>query len=180
MKSWHVGSAVAAGMVLVACATGCAQQNASYDSTAVPRDAPVDHWEAGVEKNGQAVVYANAGIATTARDAALLFGCTSEEKSLLLVVDPNETLRIDPSVRPVTIILDDGTTFTQDWSSSESAYSTAEPDPGFPVLLAELQMHREVEFVLGEPGKEIDRRRFRLDGAARAIDDVISNCAKRV
>jgi hypothetical protein len=39
--------------------------------------------------------------------------------------------------------------------------------------------HKEVEFVLGEPDRVIDRRRFRLDGAAKAIDYVISNCAKK-
>jgi hypothetical protein len=158
---------------------GCAQQSASGDANAVPASAPIDHWEAGVEKDGQRILYANAGIATTGRDAALLFGCTSEDKSILLVVDPNETLRIDPSIRPVTIILDGAKTFTQDWSSSEYAYSTAEPDPGFAVLLAELTMHKEVEFILGGPDKVIDRRHFRLDGAAKAIDEVVRNCANK-
>ena len=158
----------------------CAQHPASSrDESAVPANAPIDHWESGVKKDGQTIVYANAGIATAARDAALLFGCISDDKSVVLVVDPNETLPIDPSIRPVTIILDGATTFTQDWASTDSAYSTAESDSGFAVLLAELTTHKEVEFVLGEPGRVIDRRRFRLDGAAKAIDEVVSNCAKK-
>jgi len=162
--------------------TACAQQpsaSSSHDASAVPRDAPIDHWEAGAKKNGQTIIYANAGIATAARDAALLLGCTSDDKSVVLLVDPNETLRIDPSIRPVTIILDGATTLTQDWSSTESSYLTGESDPGFADLLTALKRHKEVEFVLGEPGKAIDRRRFRLDGAAKAIDDVLGNCAKK-
>jgi hypothetical protein len=171
--------AVLVTSLLAACAQQPGASPSSSAQTPVPADAPIDRWESGVKKNGETIVYANAGIATTARDAALLLGCTSDDESIVLVIDPNETLRIDPSIRPVTIILDGATTFTQDWSSTESAYVTAEPDPGFAVLLAELMRHKEVEFVLGEPGRVIDRRRFRLDGAAKAIDDVVSNCAKK-
>jgi hypothetical protein len=136
MQSWQFGSAVVAGMILAVSMTGCAQQqtvsHASRDLSSVPANAPVDHWEAGVEKDGQTIRYANAGIATAGRDAALLLGCTSDDKSIVLLVDPNETLRINPSIRPVTIILDGTTAFTQDWSSTESAYATAEPDSALP------------------------------------------------
>jgi len=125
------------------------------------------------------ILYANAGIATTARDAALLLGCISEDRSVVLLVDPNQTLRIDPSIRPVTIILGGDTTLTQDWQSSNAAYGTDDSDPAFATLLESLKTHKEVEFVLGGPGKDIDRRRFQLKGATMAIDDVLGNCAKK-
>lgn len=167
------------GLLLVA---ACAQPQSrpTADTGSVPADAPIDHWEAGVEKDGQTILYANAGIATMARDAALLLGCTSEDKSVVLLVDPNDELRIDPSLRPVTIILDGATTLTQDWSSSASAYGTDESRPDFAGLLAALKLHKQVEFVLGEPGRELDRRRFQLNGAAKAIDEVVANCMKKV
>jgi hypothetical protein len=175
---------------------GCAQQKAqpgSGSSTAASssgsstgsldallRMSPTDRWETGIEKDGSAVVYANAGAATAARDAVLLLGCSSDEKSVVLMITPKGGMKLDPSIRPVTIILDGDTTLAQDWQSSKTSYWAAQSDPGFPDLLETLKIHKEVEFVLGGAGREIDRRRFTLNGAAKAIEDVMSNCAKKV
>jgi hypothetical protein len=159
----------------IAMLAGCAQSNPK----SLPTDIPLDRWHSGVVRDGGKVRYANAGIADAARDAVLLLGCTDKEKSVILVVDPDAELAVEPAALPVTIILDGQTALVQDWKTVPAGYGIDDTEAGFSDLMARLKEARTAEFVLGRPGKTIDRRSFSLNGVAAAIDSVISNCAKK-
>jgi hypothetical protein len=83
-----------------------------------------------------------------------------------------------PKVRTMTLILDGGAPFEQQWFSSDAGYGISDQKAGFSDVIEKLKTHRQVEFVLSEAGTEIDRHAFTLNGAAQAIDKVISACAK--
>jgi hypothetical protein len=153
---------------------GCAQQSGSGQSAngdKVPSYIPADRWFASARDF-------SGGVAASDRNAALILACEKAGEPITLLVSPQKELPIGYAVRPVTIILDRDTTLIQNWVSLDAGYSIDSKDPDFRTVIEALQKHKEVEFILGRPGKDIDDRSFTLNGAKPAIDTVLAECKK--
>ncbi len=180
MRGGWIGQLPLAAAVLAGCVQAPTTGGRNPSREGVPAFAPTATWYSHVERRGDRILYAHAGIANVERDAALLIGCTSTQKGVLLGVTFGSSLSIEERWRPVTLTLDGNSTLTQSWMSGDTGYDIEDFESGFAAVVEALKEHRSVTLVMGDSDAPLDRSSFTLDGAEAAIDLVISNCAKAV
>jgi hypothetical protein len=139
------------------------------ESGKVPDLVPSDRWEASLQ-------FGTATVASQARDAAILLGCSEGDPSIALMVTLVRPLALEAQIRTVTVILDGDALAAQSWFSTEDSYGIADDQLAFIATIQGLMSHRTVEFVLSDNGKELDRHSFTLNGAREAIDSVVRAC----
>lgn len=153
------------GFALALC-IGAAQ---AEEAGKVPDSVPSDRWDAGLG-NGTATV------ASPTRDAAILIGCSEGDPSIALMVTLVSPLAIKEQFRTVTLAFDGGPPVSQSWFSTQDSYGIADDELAFITTLQGFMGHRNVELVLSEGGKELDRHSFTLNGAGEAINTVVRAC----
>jgi hypothetical protein len=167
-------------MLALLLVAGCAQpsqpESAPVTGTPsadkVPDFVPSDHWQVTVRKK-------SAAVASSSRDAAILFGCPDGMSSVTLIVTLETKLPVQPGISTVTMTLDGDQSLQQPWFATDESYGLTQEQDNFSIVIDRMKAaHERVEFVLSASGKELDRHTFAMKGAADAINQVLAMCAK--
>jgi hypothetical protein len=163
MRPGHIALSLVAPLLI-----GAAQAEAIGK---VPDFVPSDRWATSAE-------YGSATVASPTRDAQVLLGCSEGDPSIALMVTLVNPLPLKEQFRTVTMVFDGAPPISQSWFSTKDSYGIADDELAFITTIEGFRGHKNVEFVLSENGKELDRHSFTLNGAAEAINAVVRTCHK--
>jgi hypothetical protein len=105
--------------------------------------------------------------------------CFVDTKQLMFSVSTSAKLSGSGSDRVLTMAFDGEAPKSQKkWQDNGQGFSLFDDDPRFPVVVAQLRSHRQVEFVSKDSFGELWRGTFTLTGADAAIAQVLEACGK--
>ncbi|HVO02835.1 MAG TPA: hypothetical protein VMT54_11570 [Candidatus Cybelea sp.] len=155
------------GAVVLGILYGLMQAAQGDDDAALQKQRTTDHWRIS-PTNRLALVW------SLDRKTPLLLLC---DRGVVELIVPLEKRSLgEKGHYPVTIVFDHNTTITQTWLGSKGGWATYDAYPDFTSLLAMLQTHQEVEFVLKRPETDPIDSHFSLNGVEAAIDAVVGEC----
>ena len=161
--------------ILVLAMAGCAQSGSNGGGLVSS-----GHWEVSppLHDDGMTIAMINAAD----MQSVMQLYCHAPSKDLVLQIAPRD-LAGDAKDQSLTLAFDGGAPVAQHWQADMYqgkflAFGLGSESPAFTPMIDALRTHRSVEITISTSGKEVRRDTVALQGAASAIDQVLTVCGR--